>query len=785
MKPVSRRNVLKLLGGSVLFASNGCVSERSNGSSITRSSVIDPNDAWSKSHDRVWIGGDFWANPMEDWRIANGGAECISFGGNRSVHSLTRSLAKPNGDFLMSVTVSRLGEWGNDGGGGFRIGVRSEIDEYRSNCFVQSGLDAGIKGRQLVLGNESLTVSEGSMAADVRLTLSGTIADGKANLNLEVRSTSSDSVLGVIRTTVSDALVFGNVAIVSNFSIPSIPYDQEQTQLSSARYRFENWTMEGDAFSVAAEHAFGPILWSMYTLSDSRSEDGFVLKLSAFTGPLGAHDNKRVELQCDHGSGWESLGFANLDSDAWVATFRIPNWSEKKAVPYRLVYREKHRDQSETPAYWEGVVRANPTGPLRMAGLTCQNDYAFPYEPVVKNVKKLDPDLVFFSGDQIYENHGGFGYIREPAEGSILNYLRKFYQFGWAFREVMKDAPTVCLPDDHDVLQGNLWGEGGAKMENPDKDPGASILGGYVEPVRVVNAVHRTNVAHHPDPYDPTPAERGISVYFGDMVYGGVGFAILADRQWKSGPERIGVIVGHTGRDEDPLFVNPDFNPEGLELLGERQERFLKVWADDWRGHKLKAVLSQTVFAGLSTHQPRPDRYLKYDFDGSGWPPRARNRAIGIMRTSMALHICGDTHLGTFSQYGVEAQRDSNWAFCTPAIAAGWSRWWNPDDVPLPFENRPSHDLPNTGEYQDSFGNKVYVYAVGNPQVGTSSDRYKKAHQKGSGFGFITFDTVAKTYTVEAYRFLVDATDGNPANQFPGWPATIQQLENRGENRLS
>ena len=80
--------------------------------------------------------------------------------------------------------------------------------------------------------------------------------------------------------------------------------------------------------------------------------------------------------------------------------------------------------------------------------------------------RRLDPDLVFFSGDQIYENHGGFGIIREPAEPAILNYLRKFYQFGWAFREVMRNCPTLCLPDDHDVFQGNIWGEGGAKMDD-------------------------------------------------------------------------------------------------------------------------------------------------------------------------------------------------------------------------------------------------------------------------------------------------------------------------------
>ncbi len=79
----------------------------------------------------------------------------------------------------------------------------------------------------------------------------------------------------------------------------------------------------------------------------------------------------------------------------------------------------------------------------------------------------------------------------------------------------------------------------------------------------------------------------------------------------------------------------------------------------------------------------------------------------------------------------------------------------------------------------------AYVFAVGNPEVGKAPNRYDKAHEKGSGFGFVTFDTTAKTYLVESFRFKVDATDGKPENQFPGWPVTIHQAENRGENRLA
>lgn len=48
----------------------------------------------------------------------------------------------------------------------------------------------------------------------------------------------------------------------------------------------------------------------------------------------------------------------------------------------------------------------------------------------------------------------------------------------------------------------------------------------------------------------------------------------------------------------------------------------------------------------------------------------------------------------------------------------------------------------------------------------------------------MTINTVMKTYHCERFRFLVDATDGNPENQHLGRPMTIRMDENWGENRL-
>ncbi len=744
---------------------------------------------WAKTHDRVFLGGEFWANPMEDWRVSSGGAECLNSGAGRSVHSLTHQMTK-KGAFTMAVTLTRLESKPSDGGAGFRIGIRSELNEHRSNCFVLKGYDAGWQEDQLILGAQKAALPDGAKFDQIRLILTGMSDGEKCALTLVAAGVETGKELATLTDVVAAERLLGNVALANNFSAGAAGASKKKAKgknslnASGGRYRFQDWTLEGDAFTVNEANRFGPILWSMYSLSDSRNaKEGFVMKISALTGPMGAQDNQDVELHVQKNGVWKALGSAKLDPDAWVATFRVPNWDAKKAMPYKLVYREKHKDGTETPNEWTGTIKANPEGrPLRMAALTCQNDYGFPYAPVAENLVKLDPDLVFFSGDQIYENHGGFGLIREPAELAILNYLRKFYQHGWAFREVMRHAPTLCLPDDHDVFQGNIWGEGGKKMDSGDS--GASSKGGYIEPARMVNAVHKTNVAHHPDAFDSKPLLQDISVYYGDMVYGGVSFAIIADRQWKSGPEHVKTGAGRADHVTDANFDTAALDRPGLVMLGERQEAFLKQWSEDWRGHTLKALLSQTVFINAATHHGSEDGYLKADLDSGGWPQTPRNRAIDILRPSMALHINGDQHLTTLAQYGVDKQRDSNWSFCTPAISAGYPRWWRPDELNMPHTNRPKHGHGDTGEYLDGLGNKAYIYAVGNPKVGKAPNRYDKAHEKASGFGFITFDTDKKTYFIESFRFLVDATDGKPTNQFPGWPVTIHQQENRGENLL-
>jgi len=257
---------------------------------------------------------------MEDWRIAEGWAECQTTGSNRNIHSLTHRISNSAASFAMSVRIARPNGLAHDGGGGFRIGIRSDIDEWRSNRFAKGGMNAGWAGDELVLAGKRTKLS--AAAAEMVLSLNW---DG-ALLTLTASSLSDNALLGRLSGEVPPDSVLGNIALVSQFSGPP--------KRSEAKgYKFRDWKAGGDGFTVTPEQRFGPILWSMYSLSDTRGDEGFVLKLSALTGPLGEKDNHDVELTVQRNGQWESLGIAELDPDAWVATFRIPRWNEKTAVP--------------------------------------------------------------------------------------------------------------------------------------------------------------------------------------------------------------------------------------------------------------------------------------------------------------------------------------------------------------------------------------------------------------------------------------------------------------------
>jgi alkaline phosphatase D len=728
------------------------------------------------THDRVWLGADYWANPMEDWRVNDGRLECVRGGANRNVHLLTHRLGEQPGELSLSVRLGLLGSGAQQGSAGFAVGVLDrETKNPMSSLLFGDGLPAGITSDgRLFIGNAP---DDGAQPVaetlnDIELRLTAQPAGRGYTLTLSAHDPQSGDRWGsVTRENVAADRLVGNVALVNNHAGNRRP--RVGGSGNQPRFWFRDWKVGGTKVVQDEAMRFGPILYAMHTLSRD------VLKLTAQMPPVGTAESQTVRLQIEQDGAWKTLAEERIDPLSRTATFRIENWDSDRDVPYRLAYSQIARNGESTDDYYTGTVRKDPVEKedLVIAGFTGNTDSGFPNELVAGNVAKMNPDVLFFSGDQIYESVGGYGIHREPVELATLNYLRKIYLWGWAFRDVMRDRPTLVIPDDHDVYQGNIWGENGRDCNGIENH----AQGGYAMPAEWVNVIQRTQTDHHPDPFDPTPIEQGITVYYGDMIYGRINFAVLEDRKFKSGPEgKVNTWEGRPDHMKDPDLDPKTLDKPGLKLLGDRQLKFLREWAADWKGTDMKIAVSQTIFANLANYHGGNQEYIIADLDSNGWPQSGRNRALHELRRGFAFHYAGDQHLASIVHHGIDTWRDAGFSFCVPSIAAGYPRSWRPDEEGRPVQNRPADGLPNTGDYKEGLGNHVSVYAIGNPARENRPGRINTLHDKASGFAIVRMNKPKGTITMECYRLQIDADNLKPDDQFPGWPKTIHFTENYG-----
>ncbi len=479
------------------------------------------------------------------------------------------------------------------------------------------------------------------------------------------------------------------------------------------------------------------VAFALYT------HDGGILKLSAQLYPLKPDEPRVARLEFQRDGEWQQAAETDVIYPGWSAHFRIEDWDASQNVPYRVRHGEH--------AIFEGLIRRDPRhkDAITVASMSCNSSRTTGGRPeIVENLIKQDPDLLFFAGDQTYRH-------TEHTAGWI--------EFGLQFRDVIRDRPTVCIPDDHDVGHPNLWGENGKRSYTK-----GNTDGGYFYPAAYVNMVQRQQTWHLPDPVDPEPVEQGITVYFTRLRVGGVDFAILEDRKFKSGPE--GKIPPQGPRPDhinDPNYDPATVDLPGLQLLGDRQLRFLEDWSQDRTGSEMKAVLSQTAFCGAVHLHGQPSNRLLADLDCNGWPQSGRNAALRLIRQARAVHLCGDQHLAVVVRHGIEEFGDGPYAFTSPALVNTiYGRWWHPLDEqpgPNPVENSP---LPWTGDYRDGLGNRITMLAYANPPD------INDERQRADGYGIARFHKPTAQVTFECWPRFAKVEDGNAA-QFSGWPITI------------
>ncbi len=520
---------------------------------------------------------------------------------------------------------------------------------------------------------------------------------------------------------------------------PAMPFGSEHKRLDSLAVG--NWWDKKAKGNNAPPSMIVPrnevVAFAVYT------QDNGVMKMTAQLYPLKPDEPREARLEIKKDDEWVEIAKEEVLFPGWSAHFRVENWDGSKTIPYRVRHGKE--------AMFEGTIRKDPIDKdtIVVANMSCNSSRTTgERHEIVENLLHQDPDLLFFAGDQTYRH-------TEHTAGWI--------EFGLQFRDVIKDRPTICTPDDHDVGQPNLWGENGRLSTlrgNAD--------GGFMFPAEYVNMVQRQQSWHLPDPPDAETIERGITVYFTSMKVGGVDFAILEDRKFKSGPAgKIPQMGPRPDHINDPNYDPATIDLPGLVLLGERQLKFLKEWGQDWSDVQMKCVLSQTAFCGaVHMHGSETSRLLA-DLDCNGWPQTGRKKALEEIRRAKAIHLCGDQHLAVVVKHGIDDYGDGPYGFTSPALVNTiYGRWWHPEDEkpgPNPVPNSP---LPWTGDFKDGLSNKISMMAYANPP------NIKDEKQRADGYGVVRFNKKTQEVTLECWPRFSDAQKGD-GEQFPGWPITV------------
>lgn len=695
-----------------------------------------------------WAGPEYWSTPMYDWRVSDGGLTAPA-AVNRTLSLLTTSLAYKGASATISAKLSFSGPALAEPArllparfaAGFSVGRKGYVSDYRSAAVLaKSAVSATVRGdgRLHLMG----TYSDDAVsltAGPVVLTLWINRARSRARLTLT--AVQAAKTVKVSRT-VAPSQVVGGIALLMDGEIKG------GANPAKAYATFEDFTVDGPMVRVSPNRAFGPILWTQYMISDDS------LRIQAQLAPLDRQ--YPVMLYLKTARGWSLAKRATSDGFSRTVVFHVPNWNigQSRAYQVRINYMGKMYR-------WGGTIRSVPTASMfKLAVFSCDEGYMFPMTGIVSQVRRQDPDMLAFVGDQIYDEPAGFDPESniEPArfasaKVAMLDYLHKWYRFGWTWRDLLSSTPSILMPDDHDVFQGNLFGSGGIKLHNQTELRWP--LGGYIMPARWITGIEKTHTGHLPPPAVDITLPIGIKPYFTDIRYGGIGLAVLEDRKFKTGPLMLDPPLRPTGR--------------GAELLGPAQEAFVNGWCKNWRNVSMKVALSATIFSKVFTHGGRELKRGKYSQDSGGWPVSARNRAVRMLADANVLTIHGDQHLGVLLRQGIDEFDDAGYSFMVPGIANGFPRAWWPG-----VDTRPAYGEEFTGRFVDDAGHPLNVLAVGNPDGSSidldwwSTPPTEVAYKKGSGYGLVVLDKSDKSAVFNLYRV------GRGEQQFEGFPHSVK-----------
>lgn len=767
--------------------------------------------------ERTWLGPDFWANNLQDWQVKDGKYVCTETRANFPIRTAQMMTVQTDGDFNASVKLGYVAGVA-PGWTGLIIGAGGKKVDYRITALVHNspaedgGMIVGVDetGKPFVrdfsqggAGDNGWTLQNKldlDKVPEYKGVLTGSPQPGDVKLGVNARRGGDNYTVTLTGTQ--------NGREVWTYKAAGIPADRVEggfgvmSNLGGKGHTYSDLTISGSGFHYNPTHEFGPVTQTMWTLQGKR------LKLTALGVPLGDKDPVHATLEVQQGGNWTQVDETDWHTNAFCYQFEAKNLEINSPTPYRVVTKIA-TDHGEEARTYRGMLIPEPKANVTTAAVfTCFKSFTgnlkwngnsiwAPHQEVVDAVNWQKPDILLFTGDQIYEGDlTPARLVPDNARLTYLDYLSKYYRFAIGMGELTRNYPSILMPDDHDVYHGNIWGAGGKQAKAHDGIT-AQDSGGYKGHRDFVNAIHESLTWHMPDPFDPTPVgDLKIEPYACELEWGGVSYAVVADRMFKDSATVLlpeAKIVNGWSRNPD-FDMAKDSDVPTAHLLGDMQLRFLKHWAEEKNPRvQFKAVVSQTVFQNPATipdeadggevipslpilpdqiHLPKNFK-IAADCDSNGWPQSGRNRALRLFKEAGAIHLCGDQHLGTLTEYGIDSFRDGGYAFCVPAVANTWPRRWYP---PMDGMNRAPGAPAYTGDFIDGFGNKMTIWAAANPYQ--THIQPEALYNRTPGYGIVRFNKKDDTITFECWPRWVKPWEKG-AKQYIGWPKTIKNSENK------
>ena len=752
------------------------------------------------AEDSLWLGGEWWGNRLQDWSMRDG---AIVFSGKPKhpmpVATWLAGEIKPGGEgFTASVTVdfganARRG----DSWAGVLLGIGAgELDAgLLTHVFGLGGKGGGLvvaiapdgtltlRDRRIENSRDAIILATGERSPEMH--------DPGPYL-LEINAKSSPDGIELLAVSKLDGKVISSLevgdleraALDGGIGLIVQPPKKNDAAFHPA---FAGFHIDGGSVMRAPERRFGPVAGIQFTTG------AHGLKLSAQCVPTGPsakaapslYPQARLDYRAKGAHAWSPGPVVAISAPSHTAVFDLPDWNRKTAVDIRVVPIDAHGRDAAEEFFYSGTVPAEPSGrELRIAQFHCPrmlgvgNDEPYtavprehsferftrrnlllPNESALNRIREQLPDLLLFTGDQLYEGVPTRPEFDATGAPVFEDYLYKWMVFLRAFGSLTRTVPAVTMPDDHDVFLGNFWGWSGNPPPGQPGKPGFKRGHGWPFPPAFYNLVVATQSAHLPAPLGAPATPKGLHSYGTVMDFGGASFAIVEGRSHKS----------------PPLEQFRD-HPENASLLGADQEAWLEAWPDRLANDVPRFVVTQTYFVNAMTDAKGN---ISHDvIDSDGWPKPARDRAVRLFKDAGAVLLAGDIHNSVLLKLGVDGPDDGPYQFIPLAFGQFFQRWWEPA---TPGGGWKPGDQPYTGRFSDVLGSPFRVIACANAKISMREAAEAGFQARGrlivdpdltqSGYGLVVVDRDKGVLRFEHWNR--DAEEGQPSTQFPGWPVEV------------